>query len=347
MKIIIKFYKFKKLIISIIEDKKRLKLELLDKKEFLKPGYYHLERAVGYHIFEDKPAALVSSKRFLLSKVKYRYLAPIFAFIEKLLPPFYVKLDGSNNNSASQCLLSREGDVKVFDYTNRKVFIFPSSNIKLLKLIRNKEKLSLYLPVNQIEIKNDENYYIENLAIGDLFSEVKIEKQVEVYKILLDSYISNQFFYEFNYYSSSSFFLSVMQIDFNPHIKIILEKNENEIISNFENSHSIFSHCDFYSNNIIVSNEGFIIIDFEKAAYKPVFFDLLHLVVTEYFEGNKSLLDNVRDNLSNVFRVNIKILFVSYLVIMIDDLSKEINSNTVLIDSYKVSAIKEIYNSFK
>lgn len=335
---------FLRFVSDAVNEKKELEAVIVEKNIYLKSGYYHLGRSVGYHVFEKKPPSLVVSKGSVLSKVKYPLLSTVFFLVEYILPPILIQVKNNDRSvSASQLMLSREGDIKVFDYRNQKVLVFPSTKDKYIRIVNSYYLLSLHLPIVNMEINNDNKFYTEALAQGITFSKVKVERQFEVVIQLLDCYLSNSALHSFNNNEARNIFNNVIKINFESSVKELLKENNKDIVSLMQSMPLIFSHCDLFGNNIIVDVDSFKVIDIEKACIRPVFFDVIHLVVTEYFEGNKLLLlDYVSKKLRYYFKGSIRVLFLSYLLIFIDELSKESSSNTVNIDNYKLESIFEI-----
>src|SRR5690625_4217791 len=101
------------LIKDIREKKLLLAEQLREHQDLMRPGWYRLERSIGYSLKEKPPAALKNSKRFVMSRKTYPISARAIRLIEIIMPPILVQVPHKKinlNKTASQIMRSSEGD---------------------------------------------------------------------------------------------------------------------------------------------------------------------------------------------------------------------------------------------
>lgn len=324
--------------------KKALQSALVARRSQLSPGWYRLDLTVAYRIGSPVPTGLRQTMKHRMSPQLYPLKAHVVRALDLAVPPIVVRLKeiaGDRRETASQLMISRCGDARLFNPISRTVTTFHSDERRSEQILTAYAALRGTLPVVEMDLTADGRGITEELIGGAIFSEASAHHQIHAYKQLLAAYTAHTASAERLFWSrhaAEAEFDGALKLQLPQEVRSRLLARKSTIIDGLEAAPSVMSHGDLHHRNVLLGHTGPVMVDIELGSYKRFFYDPLTLPHTAARDDRPFLLrsisagtfDQELNQLINVADMRISLdrdlLWLMFLVVRLN--AKQLHANT-------------------
>lgn len=293
-----------------ISERTVLKKIIKDNQKFLMPGKYRVTATNGKKIIylnDNLTENFLKNNVMHLSKQKPAYLKVIIkGVVRNLLTISNSKNMSSEDFKGSLLMITRNHDIRIFDFMEKRSLVILTNKAKLRKLYSNYEEFSKYFSIPKTCFNLEKLSYTEeyleftpyNLwglsdkerVVKEIFSSYK--KYFEATKKIKKSATlkTEHLFYEFQKKVDHRSLVNLIR-------EILIKTTHNETRWPLVNQHG-----DLGYHNILLSKSNCYIIDWEDSNEYVFFYDILNYFYTSrnmdcYFRGE------IDDKLSELFQI--------------------------------------------
>lgn len=269
--------------------------------DYLKPGWYIFNGTSAYRCFSDLPLSIKketkSGKRLEVRFLKLRF---IYRIVEYVVPPLgliYINKQYKLTASGSLLLL-RSKSLKIFDFKNKTVYTWRSSELESENIYKSYKLFSKYFSIPSIKIMDDKVGLEEEYINGLTFSQISKSERLNFFFKLVDGYkkLINSSVYERYAIMRIEDLLSSVEKNSRSRHLLIAVKNRAELVNKILNeSVWIWSHGNLHPNNLLIKRDKIYVIDLESICRRPFFYDLFALAVREQINGNDALVHAINN----------------------------------------------------
>jgi len=271
---------------------------------YLKPGRYillHIGKTVLCKPKDIRRILEVISRAYLSSKSNRVKL-----FLKILIGEVF-KIDIPNNTAEEPngdfVIITAKNNYKLFNFDRMQVSTY-STNEKFLHQEKTYEAIGKHFPSAIIAFDENKLIIVENLIY-----QVNEKQFVTRLIVVLNQYID--FFIKYAQ-STKSFrtmsFQNRWGEDISKQVFNLLDERQVKIIEESEYPY-LLGHGDFWANNVLLTANGWILIDWDHADVHVFFYDVFHFIIQFTQKNNNyALLDQVfngalTDGLTSLFHV--------------------------------------------
>lgn len=246
----------------------------------MKPGLYRVEPQIASQVGVRPVKNLMGARRADLRR-RSRLIYVALVLIYRLTPPLFVWLRRGTvgpdvaSRTYNNLLLGNGGTIKLFSTDQSTVQIHVADPKDARLLVEAHQTLGRHLPVTPLRHTETDYILEEPYVNGYPFWTLSLDQQVAIYKMLLRTFADiTQYRSEpplsFDKAKQSLLFTAET---FSP--RGLSEKHLQEAIALLVQSPLTPSHGDLHGDNILINGGQPTIIDLDKYAYRPFFFDAL------------------------------------------------------------------------
>ncbi|RFF27869.1 MULTISPECIES: phosphotransferase family protein [unclassified Wenzhouxiangella] len=269
---------------KIHKQKKILKRALVANDALMSPGWYGFNGNIAFRIKSGQLDSLRKSKGYKIDPKHNIAIKKLIQMMYLVIPPFLTCVSKKGHGTGTQLLITASRSVKIFDCSSQAVQTVFFNESDSQALLKNKEKLSAIVPVVDVRPNRLGDGLIEPLLSGVAFCDLAVASQLRVLNSVIEKY---ERFAKSNFPSFKSrqffrgLFKEILELPLPPVLENELLERKNSLIPRLTKCPFYPCHGDLHGKNIIVEMDGITIIDLETVCHRPIFYDLVSLLLHE------------------------------------------------------------------
>lgn len=298
-------------------ERKELKEIMLPKRDYLISGQYSIIRRVKLcaYLEHERAVKFLENNTSHLIRNNQENKVNIKSILNNFISDRYkikIKNNSCNTFHGSLVMVTKNNDLKIFDFVNNRVINFIKDTSKYMKIKNSYNIFNRYFDIPIISFCDQEISYFEKYIEFKPYNNWSEEEKDNAFKVIFDNY--------------KDYFINCGEVDFDRvSLKSILDDFKNSInhrelvgkIYEYMTSNNyiteqltkVILHGDINFYNILYSNSKYIFIDWEYSDKHVFFYDFFNLIFVECaYQNNASYLRNFFNGtydkyFSNIFKV--------------------------------------------
>lgn len=258
-------------------------------KHWLQPGVYFIDDNLASRLYSPIPTSLST-----FNSQSYDKLSSFRTFIvntlHKALPPSIVPVVHQSQPTATHLLdTDGHGDAKIFDTETHRVLTFFSDTTELTLLQEAYSRLDYFpLPKLHFRPQNSPLLVEEEYIPGRSYLSADRSQRLSAW-IFLGDCLKNATRFSSKAFDDRShvtqYFHNTLQTDIPDSLRSTLCQLKPKVIECIAESATVWGHGDMYGENVLVTNDGPVVIDIFTCCKVPLFYDLMNLLANDIIQN--------------------------------------------------------------